>query len=388
MWLTNDRILNYSRLSSYFTNYSRLSPHFTNLYEHKVAYLIDDRNRKWKKELIEATFPAEISEKIFCIPLAKEPHDDFLVWRGESSGEFTVRSAYKLLQSFENDPRAYALQNESRNFYRNIWLLNLPPKLKIIEELLFLEVLQAPYMDFVQWLTWVFEKNSPNQRRIFCCALWAIWGERNKRVHEKTNRSGKEIAFFIKRYISELNEIEAKVPQVKIGGREWKHPPGQFVKVNFDAAYDGNLQQSAAGIVARDSEGNTLLSCIEIHHQVASAFAAEAIACRTATQIGRDMQWPNIIIEGDALSIIKKCKLKSYDKSMIGAYIQDIHQLLEKSGKCYFKYIPREANSLAHKLATETLKKKEESYLIGRVPGYAENLEETEKRSGTNVEKK
>ncbi|MFQ6643253.1 hypothetical protein Gotur_018709 [Gossypium turneri] len=44
---------------------------------------------------------------------------------------------------------------------------------------------------------------------------------RNKRVHEKTNRSGKEIAFFIKRYISELNEIEAKVPQVKIGGREW-----------------------------------------------------------------------------------------------------------------------------------------------------------------------
>ena len=64
----------------------------------------------------------------------------------------------------------------------------------------------------------------------------------------------------------------------------------QFVKVNFDAAFDVNSQQSAAGIVARDSDGNTLLSCTEIHHHVASAFAAEAIACRTATQIGRDMQ--------------------------------------------------------------------------------------------------
>ncbi|MBA0628969.1 hypothetical protein Godav_023597, partial [Gossypium davidsonii] len=62
--------------------------------------------------------------------------------------------------------------------------------------------------------------------------------ERNKRVHEKTSRSGKEIAFFIKRYISKLSGIEEKVPKVITGDRKWKHPPGQFVKVNFDAAYD------------------------------------------------------------------------------------------------------------------------------------------------------
>lgn len=66
----------------------------------------------------------------------------------------------------------------------------------------------------------------------------------NKRVHEKANRSG------------------------------------QFVNINFDTAYDGNLCQSAVGIVARDSEGNILLSFTEIHHQVVSAFAAKAIADR------------------------------------------------------------------------------------------------------------
>ncbi|MBA0783951.1 hypothetical protein Gotri_001585, partial [Gossypium trilobum] len=154
-----------------------------------------------------------------------------------------------------------------------------------------------------------------------------LQGERNKRVHEKANRSGKEIANFIKRYIFELNGIEEKVPNILTG----------FVKINFDAVYDGNLCQSAMGIVARDSEGNVLLSFIEIYHQVALAFAAEAIACRTATQIGIDMLWSNIIIEGDALSIIKKT-----------------------------------ANSLAHTLAMETLKKKDEIYLLGRVLEYAE----------------
>ncbi|MFQ6648037.1 hypothetical protein Gotur_021851 [Gossypium turneri] len=223
----------------------------------------------------------------------------------------------------------------------------------------------------------VMEENGNEE--IFCCALWAIWRERNKRVHVKANRSWKEIANFIKRYISELNGIEEKVPKILTGVRKWKHPLGQFVKINFDAAYDGNLCQSTVGIVARDSEGNVLLSFTEIHHQVASAFAAEAIACQTATQIGIDMQWSNIIIEGDALSITKKCKIKNHDKSMVRAYIQDIHQLLAKSKKYCFEYIPRVENSPAHILAMETLKKKDEIYLVGRVPEYAKNLKEKEK---------
>ncbi|MBA0575540.1 hypothetical protein Golob_027744, partial [Gossypium lobatum] len=122
----------------------------------------------------------------------------------------------------------------------------------------------------------------------------AIWGEKNKRVHEKANRSRKEIENFIKRYISELNGIEEKVLKILTGVRKWKHPPGQLVKINFDAAYDGNLCQSAVGIVARDSEGNVLLSFTEIHHQVASTFAAEAIAYRTITQI--ELEQPSTYI--------------------------------------------------------------------------------------------
>ncbi|MBA0844781.1 hypothetical protein Goarm_022998, partial [Gossypium armourianum] len=35
--------------------------------------------------------------RILQIPLATIEHDDMLVWKGESLGEFTVRSAYKLL---------------------------------------------------------------------------------------------------------------------------------------------------------------------------------------------------------------------------------------------------------------------------------------------------
>lgn len=76
-------------------------------------------NGAWVQRLYWAnTFLEGDAEKILCIPLAQEPHDDFLVWSGESSGKFSVRSAYKLLQNYGYNPRAYALQIDYRNFYK------------------------------------------------------------------------------------------------------------------------------------------------------------------------------------------------------------------------------------------------------------------------------
>ncbi|KAK5786258.1 hypothetical protein PVK06_040891 [Gossypium arboreum] len=134
---------------------------------------------EWKRELIVNTFSEEIAGKILSIPLAKDPHDDFMAWCGEPSGEYLVRSAYKLLQASENDTRAHALHTD---------------------------------------------------------------------------------------YTS--------------------------------------------GIVARNSKGVVLLSSSEMHQEIPSAFAAEALACRKAVQIGINMQWPQIIVEGDSLTVIKKCKTK------------------------------------------------------------------------------
>ncbi|MBA0756448.1 hypothetical protein Gogos_020650 [Gossypium gossypioides] len=218
----------------------------------------------------------------------------------------------------------------------------------------------------------------------FFAALYGQSGEigtqgcirRNARVHKKVSKSGKEIVNFVHSYILELNEIETKRPKVFPVVSKWKHPPDQFVKINFDAAYVERSSQSALGIVARNSEGKVLLACSKIHNQAASAFAAEAITCRSATQLGIDMKWENIIIEGDSLSIIKKCRTKSHDKSLIGAYIHDIQQISLKTQKCSFEYIPRTANCLAHSIVTETMKSNKEVYLIGKVPEYAEKLNE------------
>lgn len=80
------------------------------MWDAKVSELIDSNKRIWKRELINNTFSEEDVGKILRIPLARVPHDDFLVWGHEASGEFLVRSAYKLLQISDENLRAYALQ--------------------------------------------------------------------------------------------------------------------------------------------------------------------------------------------------------------------------------------------------------------------------------------
>ncbi|KAA3482707.1 reverse transcriptase [Gossypium australe] len=404
----------------------RLSSHVTHLSDSKVVDLIDDSSREWKKELLETTFSEDIVAKIACIPLAREVHEDMIAWRGESSGEFTVRSVYKLLQQSEIDPTAYALQN----VYRNFTELELPSKVKITvrkiswnylptrvnmqhrrlsnilvcprcgigaesmdhvfreypisnivwEKLDISQYREEPEIEFTEWLIWVFARSSPLQCRLFCCGLWAIWSDRNRCIHDNARRSGEEIADFVKSYIMEVTGVKGKPQIVRSEARGWKPPPGQYVKVNFDAAFFENLGQAAMGVVARDDGGYVLLSCSVLQEQVASAFAAEALACRLATRIGVEMQWENVIIEGDALAVIKKSRKKENGRSKIGAFIQDIHQLKKKIGNCRFEYVPRTVNSLAHLLAIESLKNKKEEYLIGTVPEYAESLKDREMR--------
>ncbi|KAA3476412.1 reverse transcriptase [Gossypium australe] len=265
----------------------RLSFHVNNLSDFKVVDLIDDSSRKWKSEELESTFPDYIAEKILRIPLAKEPDNDVMAWSGEPSGEFTVRSAYKLLHHKKIDPRAYALQIVYKKFYKKLWMLNLPSKIKIIAWKISWNYISTRvnmhhrrlsniqvcprcgagaedtnhlFRECPEWLTWVFEQSTPSQCRLFCCALWAIWGERNRGVHERIYRSAEETSKFIRNYILKLDEVEIATKRKKdlIEVRRWKPPPKQFVKINFDAAFDSISHRAAVGIVARDREGIVL----------------------------------------------------------------------------------------------------------------------------------
>ncbi|MBA0552157.1 hypothetical protein Golob_022994, partial [Gossypium lobatum] len=220
---------------------------------------------------------------------------------------------------------------------------------------------------------------SASHRRIFCVAVWAIWGDRNNRLHNKGSKSAKEIGRFVISYISELDSVAKTSRRSSTTVKEWVKPTDSFIKINFDAAYVRGQNKAAIGVVARNDEGLVLLSCSEVYQWVPSAFGAEAIACRKALQISVHMQWDRVIIEGDSLSIIKKCKTKIPDKSLVSAFIHDIHQLSIYFKECKFEHTPRSTNGLAHNLASEAMKNSRGVYLVGRASRVEEIQAEIDK---------
>ncbi|KAK5771923.1 hypothetical protein PVK06_048179 [Gossypium arboreum] len=103
-----------------------------NLQPELVSDLIDGVNRKWKIELINNTFHLEVARKILHIPLSESAHEDFQVWKGEQTGEYSVRSAYKLLQIANLDPSNYLLQTKNKKLFEKLWNQQLPSKITII----------------------------------------------------------------------------------------------------------------------------------------------------------------------------------------------------------------------------------------------------------------
>lgn len=97
------------------------------------------------------------------------------------------------------------------------------------------------------------------------------------------------------------------------------------IKINFYGAFDCQRACAMEGVVPRDADGRVLVAESMIH-KVTFGFAAEALACCRAVCLAAEKGWKEIKIEGDSLSIIKKCQSEFQDKLQIETYIQDIRK--------------------------------------------------------------
>lgn len=125
---------------------------------------------------------------------------------------------------------------------------------------------------------------------------------------------------------------------------EWKPSKGNLIRVNFDTTFDKNSFKSTMGLVARDASGTVLLTKSMLHDWIASPFAAEVMACSHAVRLGVEMGIKELEMEGNALTVIKKCKSHGEDKSKIGAFVRDIHHNKCLFRKFYFQHAHRKAN--------------------------------------------
>ncbi|XP_040956169.1 uncharacterized protein [Gossypium hirsutum] len=355
-----------------------------------VSDLIEPTSRSWKTELIRNTFQPVVAEQILKIPLAETDQEDLQVWGREPTGEFSVRSAYKLLHGTNLDPTDLSLQTKTKTFYNKLWKLHIPTKIKMtiwriswdyipsfvnlkirkvvlntlcprcgcFEENswhIFIEcprsmevwdqlnlswVLNQNINNIWGWLTWVFDRGSEEQLHFFCCCLWFIWFSRNHLIYEKRLMSGSEIAKKISAYTTELAISKVRTLTFHSSGNLQQLYKRGWTSIHFDAAYDRLGFRSASGIIARNENKEIIASQAVTHSNIADPFTAEAYAGLQAIKLG----------------------------IIIGAIITDIQSLKKGFQEIEFIFVPKEQNFYAHTIAKESLRSGEGFYLEKEIP--------------------
>ncbi|MBA0849922.1 hypothetical protein Goshw_022779 [Gossypium schwendimanii] len=125
----------------------------------------------------------------------------------------------------------------------------------------------------------------------------------------------------VESYIRDVDVVQRKLHVRRVENESWKPPKDPFLKINFDAAFQGNDRRSYSGVME----------------------------------------------EGDALSVIKKMRSCNEDGPVIGAYIYDAKKKVEGFTRCSFRHVPRDANRVAHILSREGLMRGGSTYLEGCV---------------------
>ncbi|KAG8481351.1 hypothetical protein CXB51_026276 [Gossypium anomalum] len=297
-----------------------------------VTELIDGNTRIWREDLIRTTFEPDDADRILCIPLANEAHPDMTFWREEHSGEFTVRSAYKMLQNQSSTTYPMDSHTMALPFYKQLWELQLPNKIKILA-----------------WkVSWNFIPTMVNlhQRRVVPTAICPRC------------RTGTEN---LRHFFVECPESEEL----------WKELNLSWIRQRIRTCIKERFIQERRMLVVRNYNEETKATKSYLHSMVTTAFETEAAACYEAVLMAKDMGFSDILVEGDSRTIINKCMTKSRDKSYVSTHISNIHSEKNSFQNISFLFVPRSANQLAHTIATISLRKKEKIYLFDAVPGYA-----------------
>ncbi|KAG8484742.1 hypothetical protein CXB51_023731 [Gossypium anomalum] len=283
-----------------------------------VKQLIKPGTNTWDKELIHNLVDEVTAKRILSIPISSAIVDDMLVWKYEGSGEYTVKSGLinDLLPHFYN----LAQRSLSIDVGCPLCKVEMEDSGHLLWSCDFLQSvwasLQIQLQDFSELTSYKhhfiqnFSVASDQQKELLVISIWSLWFRRNKLVHEGIKPSLLELLGFIQGYGRDVSlNQEIFNPSLRSMDREvWKPLDVGVYKLNFDAAFQHDLQLAITAVIVRDSEG-------EIVENVSVAHLADARACERALLFSVEKGFRRLIIEGDSLTVIKSIHKKEKDNS-------------------------------------------------------------------------
>lgn len=369
-----------------------------------VRDLIDNDTRWWKKVLIEEIFNPEEARVIQNIPISVLNQPDKLVWRGNARGTFSVSSAYYMAKDCATAHQAEcSVRVKDNEIWKEIWKLQIPNSWKNFmwrachnflptrENLERRKIIQDPSCpicgreketvyhvlweciatkdvwgaskiffqkscfsshDFLQVAEHFFHKCDRETLQMFVITARKIWFRRNTWLHEGKFEHPNMLVQSAQRAVEEIQSLHQSREESPTGIMEkWQKPEEGWLKLNCDAACDHQQGYMGMGVILRNHTGQVMAARSSTKMGFFEPAVAEAMSLLHGIFLCKELGVQNLIVEGDAQTVIKALQEGSHTGARFGHIVDDMRLALQEMIRWRAVHARREANGAAHSLA-------------------------------------
>ncbi|GKV48718.1 hypothetical protein SLEP1_g55522 [Rubroshorea leprosula] len=382
---------------------STIAPIPQHLLGMKVSDIIS--NSKWNLIQLTDLLPENVLQLIATIPLSISGHlNDQIYWNAASCGDFTVKSAFSLIQQsrIPNAPRP--------EDWTWIWHLGCTERVKLFIWLLWrgkiltnsvrfehhmaptpvcpryeqspetpLHLLRDCFYSRLVWQSvsllptdflslnfdsWL-KRNAITPRRktnspdlwpfVFVATIWHLWKSRNKLVFEGQRipphlvaNQAHTFALESRFALESVNLIhDTRAPRWV----SWTPPPHPYLKLNTDGSHNHHSGKAAAGGLIRDHNGRWVHG-FAVNVGLTTSFLAELWGCREGLKLAHSLGIQQLVLEMDSLLAIQLIQNRQVSAGPASALLTDIFMLIDFFSSCLVQHTLREGNLAADFMAS------------------------------------
>lgn len=385
-----------------------------------VSALMCIDRKEWDLEVVRDIFNERDKQCILDTHIEEDSESDCLYWQFENSGEYSVRSAYKMLQVQKG---AWGDQF-SDSIWKLLWRIQAPPKVlnlvwralaNCLPVLTLLQLRHVPVstlcpdcrnevessfhalvgcqfarqcwrvinihiqvdheQSFSEWLEGELRRRVGKDRALVVTVCWAIWRARNEKVWNNKASLVNNVVATSKEFLTQWTAAQGRSTKARLqpmadgdGADIWVKPQLNTVKITVDAANFDEQNAYGIGLIAWDCTGALLEAKMKLFQGNARPEFAEAMAIKEA--LSWTMRWGElkVVIESDCLVVIQAIRSKALMRSSFGGIIMECRKHFIQSNNLELYFVKRSANMAAHTLARASHIYSDRSFNRGSVP--------------------
>jgi hypothetical protein len=383
--------------------------------EATVSELINVDTKMWNISVVSDVFMEDEAKSICQMVVSPLSHGDRLVWMGNKTGHYTVRSGYHLaMEGLDREEGSTSDYSRMSQLWQNVWNFRGPRALRMFlwracnnilptkENLFKRKIVDDPQcaicgaaietvghilwscvaardvwlenmkpiqkstsdeIDFQHLFVQLYDRLEVEDFQRFGFVARQLWFRRNKAIFEGDFLSPVRVNQIATAQVEDYAMAEltqkmtsgvatsAGVPRVPC----WQKPSTGVVKINWDAAISMSEEMMGVGIVARDTTGSVVGAFCCTRPQILDPTTAEAVGAWQAVLFAKRLGVEHAIFEGDSLEVVKSVKAGGSCWARYGMMINASLEELRSIPAWEFRHVRREGNGAAHRLAKQSL---------------------------------